>query len=266
MKKLLIALLLPITLLANPFGEPEPQELNLPQQIMQQLNQAQKDLKSQMSSMVREYKDGGSPLSLLMLLGLSFAYGILHAAGPGHGKTVVLGYLLSRKGDLKKGILMGSLAAFMHGISAIVVVSIIYKLSLGRMTATFDSISARLMAVSYSMIILIGLYLLISALRRKEQKELSRLDGLAMVTSIGLLPCPGTMIILLFFMAMQLMGLGIIMGLSMALGMGLTVALIATIGSGTKKITHDNRIQKGLEICGALLVIGLGSLLLLANR
>ncbi|MEA2101806.1 MAG: hypothetical protein U9P80_04435 [Thermodesulfobacteriota bacterium] len=267
---LALFLIIPLTLWANPFrDQPEPQGLNILQQSALQINQAQKGLKTLMVGYVHEYKSGGRPLSLLIILGLSFAYGIVHAIGPGHGKSVILAYLLTREGNLKKGILTGSLAAFMHGVSAIVVVLIIYKLSLGRMSSTFHDISKNLVLISYSLIILIGIYLLLSRIRaicKKEQDtEFSPKDGLAMIASIGLVPCPGAMIILLFFMSMQLMSLGVIMALSMSLGMGLTVAMIAILGSGTKQATTNPHLRHGLEIGGALFIIILGTSLLISQ-
>lgn len=268
---LLIALLFfPLTVWAAPFGgEPvhEQQSLNPLQQSVCKINAVQYDIKQCMSGYVREYKQGGHPLALVVILVLSFLYGVIHAAGPGHGKSIVLAYLLTRNDRYLSGIVIGALAAFMHGVTAIVTVLIIYFLALGRMSTTFASISDGLMLVSYSLIVVIGLWLLVSRLRNcRANTEPDRKNGIALIASIGLVPCPGVMIILLFFMAMQMLPLGIVMGLIMSLGMALTVALIAVLGVGGKHLVEARPVLKvGVEISGALLVVLMGSVLLAAK-
>ena len=45
-------------------------------------------------------------LVCLLLIGLSFLYGIFHAAGPGHGKAVISSYMLANEVALRRGILL----------------------------------------------------------------------------------------------------------------------------------------------------------------
>ena len=62
-----------------------------------------------------------SPLSAtLMLAALSFAYGVLHAAGPGHGKAVISSYVLADGRTVRRGILLAFLAALIQALSALV--------------------------------------------------------------------------------------------------------------------------------------------------
>ena len=53
---------------------------------------------------------------------MGFLYGVLHAAGPGHGKAVLTTYLLTHRQQLQRGIVMGISAAMLQGISAVVLV------------------------------------------------------------------------------------------------------------------------------------------------
>jgi nickel/cobalt transporter (NicO) family protein len=58
------------------------------------------------------------------LLGLSFAYGVFHAAGPGHGKALVASYMLANERALRRGIALSFLAALLQAIVAIALVGI----------------------------------------------------------------------------------------------------------------------------------------------
>src|SRR5690606_23130257 len=60
----------------------------------------------------------------LILITLSFAYGVFHAAGPGHGKAVIATYLLATGEKLKRGVVISFASAFVQALTAIVVVSI----------------------------------------------------------------------------------------------------------------------------------------------
>ena len=269
MKKILLVvclLVLGSAAFASPFDGREVAQPNRFQQVIGQVNDMQQDIKQTMSGHVRDFKDGGHPAALLLVFALAFAYGVVHAAGPGHGKSLVLAYLLNRPEGYARGVLMGALAAFCHGLSAIIVVLVIYLFSLGRLTTGFDAASDRLVLVSYSLIVLIGLALLVRWFRDPDAGTPG--SRIPMIVAIGLVPCPGTMIVLLFFIAMQLLGLGIAVALVMAFGMSLTVALIALLAVGGRNLAVSRggeRIARGVELVGALLVMGLGSLLFISQ-
>src|SRR5437764_1180329 len=53
-----------------------------------------------LSGTIRAAKTDGSAVWLLM--GISFAYGIFHAAGPGHGKAVISSYLVANEETWKR--------------------------------------------------------------------------------------------------------------------------------------------------------------------
>ena len=59
----------------------------------------------------------------LTLVGLSFLYGIFHAAGPGHGKVVISTYLLSTGDQLRRGVMLSFSSSLLQGITAISVVT-----------------------------------------------------------------------------------------------------------------------------------------------
>ena len=64
----------------------------------------------------------GQPSAAWGLAGLGFAYGVVHAAGPGHGKAVLASYMLANETSLKRGALMALMAALLQALIAIVLV------------------------------------------------------------------------------------------------------------------------------------------------
>lgn len=100
-----------------------------------------------------------SNFALVSLMGLGFAYGVFHAAGPGHGKAVITSYMLSNERALWRGIVISALAAFFQGLVAIVLIGVaalIFNATAQRMTAAAHGLEL----AAYSGIILLGLALL----------------------------------------------------------------------------------------------------------
>lgn len=58
------------------------------------------------------------------LIGLSFAYGVFHAAGPGHGKAVIASYMLADETAFWRGAAISLSAALLQGFVAVAVVGI----------------------------------------------------------------------------------------------------------------------------------------------
>ncbi len=62
-----------------------------------------------MSGTIRAARaDGGAAWTLL---GISFLYGIFHAAGPGHGKAVMSSYLVANNETWRRGIALSFISA-----------------------------------------------------------------------------------------------------------------------------------------------------------
>ena len=62
-----------------------------------------------------------NPWAASTLVGLSFAYGVFHAAGPGHGKAVISSYMLANEVALRRGVMLSFVSAFLQAATAIVV-------------------------------------------------------------------------------------------------------------------------------------------------
>ena len=65
-----------------------------------------------------------NPAALGLLAGLSFAYGVFHAAGPGHGKAVISSYLVATGEGFRRGVALSALAALAQALAAIALVGL----------------------------------------------------------------------------------------------------------------------------------------------
>jgi nickel/cobalt transporter (NicO) family protein len=64
----------------------------------------------------------GQPSAAWGLVGLGVGYGVVHAAGPGHGKAVLASYMLANETSLKRGSVMALAAALLQALIAIALV------------------------------------------------------------------------------------------------------------------------------------------------
>lgn len=115
-----------------------------------------------------------------LLVGLSFAYGVFHAAGPGHGKAVISSYMLANEVALRRGVLLSFLSAFLQAVSAIVMIGAVYLFLRGTTVSMTDATRA-LEVTSYAMIMLFGLWLL----WKKAGPRVVRLAGRAPAHSLS---------------------------------------------------------------------------------
>lgn len=105
-----------------------------------------------------------NPWALTSLIGLSFAYGIFHAAGPGHGKAVISSYMIANEIQLRRGVLIAFLSSFMQGIVAILLVAAAYLVLRGT-TISMTQATQALETASFAMIALFGAWLIYKKLR-----------------------------------------------------------------------------------------------------
>ena len=61
----------------------------------------------------------GNPGAAWGLVGLGLAYGVVHAAGPGHGKAILASYMMANERSLKLGAVMALLTALLQALVAI---------------------------------------------------------------------------------------------------------------------------------------------------
>jgi nickel/cobalt exporter len=143
---------------AGPFGAPRGQAPAVPVGgVLGWIFAKQAEFYRQFSSLIRASKaDGHAAWSLF---GLSFFYGIFHAAGPGHGKAVISSYLVANGETWRRGIVLSFASALIQALVAVVVVGVAAAL-LNATAATMNNTVNVIETVSYALIIVIGLRLL----------------------------------------------------------------------------------------------------------
>ncbi|MGX1789416.1 nickel/cobalt transporter [Bosea sp. NPDC055332] len=233
-----------------------------------------------------------SPAALPGLLGLAFAYGVFHAAGPGHGKAVISGYIVADNRSLKRGLALSFAAAIVQALVAIALVGAL-TLALNATAKTMASTTWVIEQGSFALVALVGLFVLwrkagnlvalggaahdpatCDHVHMPGADEVSRLRSFremaGVVLAAGLRPCAGALIILVFANAQGLLWAGIAATFAMALGTALTTGALAALavffkfaalrfaGGGSLK---GARIIAGLEVLAAAFVAVLGAAL-----
>mgnify|MGYP001236490418 CR=1 FL=1 len=94
--------------------------------------------------------------------------------------------------------------------------------------------------------------------------------ALAAIAAVGIRPCTGALIVLVFAFAQGLPLAGVLSVLAMALGTGITVSVLASAAVTARSLalrfagddeTWSLRVMRGAEILGALIVLAMGVLL-----
>jgi nickel/cobalt transporter (NicO) family protein len=301
----------------------------------------------QFSGLIRAAKADGS--AVWSLIGLSFLYGIFHAAGPGHGKAVISSYIVANDETWTRGVVLSFASALLQALVAVVVVGIAAVL-LSASAATMGRAVNAIEIVSYSLIILIGLRLLwvkgrafltlLRTLHRPvalgaaatpqphdhahnhhhghnhdhahhhhhghehdqdrhahgeahhhahaheeasawghahapEPEELAGPGGwkrgLSAIVAVGLRPCSGAILVLVFALAQGLFWTGVVSTFVMAVGTAITVAAIASLAVAARawakhiaeaRSGYGMLAMRAIEVGAALVIIAFGTLLL----
>ncbi|MBD1206303.1 MAG: hypothetical protein H9533_19495 [Rhodobacteraceae bacterium] len=135
--------------------------------------EAQRALQAPLAGAVRAVQ-AGQPAAWAGLMVICFGYGVVHAAGPGHGKFVIGGYGLARRVPLLR---LGTVALAASLAQAGVAVALVYAgvLALGwtreRMVGLAEGALA---AASWGVIVVLGLWLVWRGLRRALQQARAR--------------------------------------------------------------------------------------------
>jgi len=277
---------------ASPFAAP-PAEKGLPvvrTGFLGWVNAQQKTFYAALTKALGQLKSDGNAFWVLGTL--SFLYGVFHAAGPGHGKIVISSYMLATEAQLQRGIVLSFASAMLQSITAIVFV-LIAAMALNMTSVRLSETSNLLVVGSYVLVTALGLWLVVRKVfglgndhdhdhgeHNHHVVTPTHVGGglremIGVVLAVGLRPCSGALVVLVFALSQGVLAAGIAAVFLMGLGTSITVGVLATLAVGAKNAAHKigsvtnaeiaADISWWLELAGALLVFGFGAILLMAN-
>jgi ABC-type nickel/cobalt efflux system permease component RcnA len=292
----------------NPFGGPRPPAEPQVGGIIGWILAKQSEFYREMSATIRAAKSDGS--AVWTLLGISFAYGIFHAAGPGHGKAVISSYLVANEETARRGIVLSFASALLQALVAVAIVAVFAWL-LSSTAKTMCSAEKAIEIVSYGLIAAFGARLVwtkgggfMRALQAKPALAMAAAHhhdhghdhdhdhhhdhdhshdhghvhdehcghshgptpdqlagpggwrrGLGTIFAVGMRPCSGAILVLVFSLAQGLFLAGIAATFVMGIGTAITVATIAVIAVSAKGLAR--RLSAGREGGGTLIMRGI---------
>jgi ABC-type nickel/cobalt efflux system permease component RcnA len=219
---------------------------------------------------LRDVRDSGSTRALLVVTGVAFVYGVLHAAGPGHGKLVISSFFVAREARIAAGVLTGTAISFLQAATSI---GLVCGLGVILGQHGFDVLgrSVWLEALSYALIAAVGLLIAVSAARGAHHHDHGHgRVGTGMIVAAGITPCASALIVMLFALTNGVLLVGIGATLVMAVGMSLTVSLVGILtilGRRTVMLTVPGGprvhrwISTGLSVGGGVIIAAVGGLL-----
>lgn len=235
----LLLLLSAAPLLANPFvASPSGEAVvtapgSAPPKFLVDLQFA---FRERIAAALNALKDGSNPAALAAFLGGAFLYGLFHAAGPGHRKTVVFSLFLARKAAPWEPLAAGFLSAAVHAAAGIAVVLILGLLSgaVASLASTSEASSyieggtfAALALIAAALAVLKAVSLINGGYRRHEHGEVRAKGLYGIVVLTSLVPCPGAIIVLLFALYLNLVAIGVVGAVVMSIGMGIVISAAA---------------------------------------
>ncbi|NYT74478.1 nickel/cobalt transporter [Halomonas sp. QX-2] len=133
----------------------------------------QRDLHRSLTLAITELSRTPTMATWVSLLGISFAYGVFHAAGPGHGKAVLATYLATHGGAVKRALGLSFAASLLQGVTAIALV-VVLVYGLGWITRQAMGSVAWVEQASFLLVAALGAWLCwraVKQLRRAYQLE-----------------------------------------------------------------------------------------------
>jgi ABC-type nickel/cobalt efflux system permease component RcnA len=223
----------------------------------------------------------------IMLVG--FLYGIFHAVGPGHGKVVVTGYLLAGRHTLQRGIVISAVSSLLQAVTAVVLVVGLYQI-LGLARGATVRVAEWLEIAAYTFMVLVGFALFLRGGREAidffrhiehhthhegcghtirpdaVQKAQDLRSQILMIVSIGIRPCTGAVLLLVFACMVGAVWAGVLATFAMAIGTFITTASLAVAAVQSKKslLKLFGASERALAVVHALLGIFGGGFIMLA--
>ena len=290
----LLVLALPGPAAANPFtgkpgpsaeqtGEPSGQSAEIERGwtpialVGRALLTFQRETNRMIAQRMRAIRDGETSVPLLIGIALAFAYGVVHALGPGHGKVVVASYFLAREAQIGRGLLTGVQIAICHVVSAVVAVALA-DLLLRQAFGSTATETGGVRLASYGLIGLIGMVMLAQAARRSwlrrqgvevgnaccdhghassdhGRREVgARTEQGALSLGVGMVPCTGSVLIMLYALANDILYAGVLLVTAIAAGMAMTMGALGVLSIVARNVVAA-RVEGGANGNGRTLAV-----------
>lgn len=241
----------------------------------------QREVQEALAGALRALRAGEAG-ALSGLLGLCFAYGFFHAAGPGHGKILIGGYGVGARVPVLR---LAGLALFSSLAQAGTAVALVYagvflfELSREAMTGLTED---WLGPASYAAIAAVGLWLMLRGARRwrrvqqtapgvcascghrhgptvQEASQVRSLrDAVALIAAVAIRPCTGALFVLILTWRLDLVGAGIAGAFAMGLGTA-TVTVAVALAAVTLREGVMARLAQGQGALRALTLLEIGA-------
>lgn len=256
----------------------------------------QKVLREKLTAAISAMKSGDWGAIWKFLL-ICLVYGMLHALGPGHGKSIVVGYFIARRGRWRQGVALGAGITVTHTMSAVLLLLILYAIFKATVFNAFETGRIGIERASYALIMLTGVLLVVLGIRdmiksRKGCECAARLEsaegavaesklppiarwreilGVAAVT--GIVPCPAVALIVLFCLLNSMVALSLLGALVICIGMTITnvafgiaaVAFRKGIDKGSAHTRIATKIYTVATLAGGVIIF-ISGLLLFTNQ
>lgn len=306
----------------------------------------------ELAGAVRQMKTGNVLDATLLLAFLSFTYGVLHAAGPGHGKAVISSYVLANEKTVKRGIMLSFLSAFIQALSAIAIVGVL-AIALRATSLEISATERWIETISWGFVTLVGIWLLYTQISKLFARSAKVADGhdhahteaaasspadadccghdhshdhshahthsrsheahahshahehhhqhdadgaccghahmpdpkdleghlswskaLAIAFSVGIRPCTGAILVMIFAMSQGLLIAGVFATFAMAFGTAITVSVLASLAVGSRELATRlaggegraaGAVATGIGLLGSMLVFLMGAAFFVAS-
>jgi nickel/cobalt exporter len=247
----------------------------------------QRGLNESLAAVTRSLEGSRSLRGLLFVVLISLAYGMFHAAGPGHGKTIVSSYFLANNARLRHSVAIGYLIAGVHSLAALSVVLVLYYLIRGLFSSHIEQANHWIQLGTFAVIAVLGAFMLVGRIRGTGHHHHAHAHGGAPPPEItlrslvgiaipaGVIPCPGAVAVILFALSLHMLLVSVLSVVSISIGMGITISVTGAIvilakqgalkAAGAGHEERGPRFRRVVEIGGAGLLFLFGVVFFLAQ-
>ncbi len=231
-------------------------------------------------------KNGGDIHFILLI---SFIYGLLHAAGPGHGKLLTTSYFAANGGSYVKAFLFALKIGFLHVIGALVLVYATMFLVESFVSKTVNEVAGVTTKISAILIVLVACAMLVAKFKKNKFKfspsgSSSRIlnsscacscpkcsckkDGeWFVVLGASLVPCPGVVLVFILAFSIGSFGAAFLSALMIGLAMAIVIFLAAVFGRALNLgFSKFKPVGFYFEILALCLMIMLGVFMFIASQ